>query len=489
MKLLETIDEIILDEAIKDISLIRKYEGYMREPLVVQQIDGIIDRLKSLTNFIGTNRNGKRLYFRTDYEGNAEKKDKSYAYYVIQMRLDDYKYYISPKLYKDGYAKDSSGRQVKIGKILNMLINKAESEGRKEYFRDLLQKYNQDPMRLQGQMSKNKKLIVMSTANYDIMGMTQGRSWQQDSCMRLDSEYNQGSRFVHCDIQYGTIVVYLINEDDKNIENPLGRVLVKPYLNFKDHTDVYYAADKKEYGGQTGFGTLIDDIFRDLQDDKEGKFVMNQNLSAQGRNVVHLGSKILTQKIVNDYMSSDEFKGSIHLSNTVNNEYEYVKVISDVEILDRGVSYFAINEFPNLESIDNLHTNMNVFIDYSDKLTKLTNINSESFFKFNKCDNVQYISGKFDRDLSFEEMNIHPNLDLSNVIFNTRWTLEFDRCELYSLPKLPPTLKYMRFSNCSMMDTLPKIIGDGGLVISFSVNDESELPIIPENRNYTFEIE
>lgn len=489
MKLLKTINEIILNEAIKDISIVRKYEGFIREPWVTQQIDGIIKRLKGLDNFIGTNRNGKRLYFTTEYEGKDPKnEDNNSTYYRLQHLFDDNKFIIVKDMYKDGYCEDKSGRKLRIGKVLNMLINKAESDHTKEQLRDLLQQYNQDPIRLQGQMTKNKKLIVMSTANYDIAGMTQGRSWQQDSCMRLDSEYGQGATFVHCDIKFGTIVVYLINEDDKNIKNPLGRVLVKPYLNFKNHTDVYYAADKKEYGGQTGFGALVDDLFQDLQDDKEGKFVINPNLSPQGRNIVNAGSRILTQKMVDDYVNSNKFSDVIHLSNVIDNEYEYVKEINDIKLLDKSISYFATNEFPNLESIDNLQSVIAVFIDYSPKLTTLTNITSE-YFKISNCNNVQYISGIFKKDLSFEEMDIHPNLDLSNVTLNTRNVLEFIECSVHSLPKLPPILNYMRFKYCSMMDELPAIIGDGNLEISFKVRDESELPIIPENKNYKIYIE
>jgi hypothetical protein len=47
MKLLETIDDIILSEAIKSIEMIRKYEDYTKKPYVVEQVNAIIEKLSS----------------------------------------------------------------------------------------------------------------------------------------------------------------------------------------------------------------------------------------------------------------------------------------------------------------------------------------------------------------------------------------------------------------------------------------------------------
>jgi hypothetical protein len=430
------------------------------------------------------------LYFTTDYEGkDPEQNFDVDTFAAVKMRLGDNRFHVSLQLYKDGYteAEDNGGRKLRIGKVLNMLINKADSEEKKEYLKDLLQKYNQDPMRLQGQMTKKKKLIVMSTANYDIAGMTQGRSWQQDSCMRLDSGYGQGATYVHCDILFGTIVAYLINEDDKNIENPLGRTLVKPFIDISGPSrNVYYAADPKEYGGQTGFNSLVSDMFIDLQTEKEGKFKLHPRLSSQGRDVIKLnyGPKMIDQKIVNDLIKPASWGNGKSVSfYGHHDEYVNVKELRDVRLPNDTTFY--LDGLKMISVINNLDTENYSRIANCPRLIEVTDINSEGSFTINSCDRLQTVSGIFIGYLFFEALKTSPNLNLIDVRARL---IEFVDCNIPIVPQISPRLRKLVLKRCTLPNELPENLGSGNLHIVFEDTQEKDLPKIPENKNYTVEI-
>jgi hypothetical protein len=488
MKLLETVDDIILSEAIKSLEMVRKYEDYTKKPYVVEQVNAIFEKLKTLDNFIGTNRNGKRLYFTTDYEGKEpESVMDNTTYNRVDYELERANFNINKDFYKNGYAEDRSGRQIRIGKVLNMIIKKEESEERKEHLKNLLQQYNQDPVRLQGQMTKKKKLIVMSTANYDIAGMTQGRSWEKDSCMRLDNAYGQGGTYVHCDILFGTIVVYLINEDDRNIENPLGRTLVKPFINVKNGSDVYYAADPKEYGGQTGFNKMINEIFVDLQQGREGDFKLHPRLSVQGNGRITLKKpiKIIDQSFVDNRMNDSTFndKDKYVFINGYDSDTQNITLVNKIDLSSNVLFY--VDGLNKLRVIDDVECET-FSVANSNNLTDIKNLYITNRFTINKCSSVKNISGTFLSYFEVERMTISSSMNLIDVITSK---ITFDQCSIWSMPQISPRLRTIIFDRCNMeIQELPENIGNGKLNIIFRGTDSSLLPKIPENKNYTVTI-
>jgi hypothetical protein len=94
-------------------------------------------------------------------------------------------------------------------------------------------------------------LICISRHAYDIAGMSTDRGW--DSCMTLpgdkrnpDGGVNQ--HLVPMEAKWGTLIAYLIREDDKNIEHPVGRMLIKPFINTSDENSVYMVPCTGGYG-------------------------------------------------------------------------------------------------------------------------------------------------------------------------------------------------------------------------------------------------
>lgn len=94
---------------------------------------------------------------------------------------------------------------------------------------DLLTFFANDPIRLGknilSAINSNNLWIVISNHAYDIAGMSTNRDWT--SCMNIINGDNKV--YVKHDIQYGTLVAYIIDKKDTNIQHPYGRILIKPY--------------------------------------------------------------------------------------------------------------------------------------------------------------------------------------------------------------------------------------------------------------------
>lgn len=116
--------------------------------------------------------------------------------------------------YVAGTGKDSHGRIVKIGKYL------AKDP-------DLKKMFDSDPKRKSlVNATRNHQLICISMHPYDIAGMSTDRGWV--SCMNLKDGSNK--RFIKQDIAGGTLIAYLIDPQDKNINKPIARCLAKPFF-------------------------------------------------------------------------------------------------------------------------------------------------------------------------------------------------------------------------------------------------------------------
>lgn len=81
-------------------------------------------------------------------------------------------------------------------------------------------------------------MIVVSRKAEDIAGMSTDRRWK--SCMELPG-YDKNKMFggsfhsrLFYDIKLGTLVAYLIRKDDKEIEDPLARIAIKPMFSTDD---------------------------------------------------------------------------------------------------------------------------------------------------------------------------------------------------------------------------------------------------------------
>ncbi len=150
---------------------------------------------------------------------------------------------VTPESYLRGYCQVGK-RTWKIGKLLDRLrrnelkgigavSTKKRDEINYEYTDNqhgIMHKYETSESRQSAKkmekLDDNKNLLVVISQNpFDIAGMSTEKDWT--SCMTLGS----GSQYtsVFDEIEDGGLIAYLIKEDDKEINNPLARVLVKRY--------------------------------------------------------------------------------------------------------------------------------------------------------------------------------------------------------------------------------------------------------------------
>ena len=217
-------------------------------------------------------RDRNRLYFPLGSELFSSKTVQNSISKEVAEYLDSIGYEIED--YKAGYCKkiDSEKKNiVRIGKILSG----------KDGNSDLLKKFNEDTSRalVQKLTKEGGDLVaVISRHPVDIAGMTSGRKWEKGSCMNI--EKGVAKKYVIQDVKEGVLIAYLIKDDDKNIQNPISRLLIQPYINVKNDNDLLYVPMKQDaYGVEDkDFRELINNWLDSWQSEKTGIFKFNCNL-------------------------------------------------------------------------------------------------------------------------------------------------------------------------------------------------------------------
>ena len=244
------------------LDLAKEYTSIERNPEIQKQLDDIFSKLESKTN--KKSKRGDRLYFKF----NIETTSKSEIEPEVQSTIEKGNYKI--KDYKKGIAQDKYGRDVKLGKVLNRLKAK-----------DILNKFNTDPIRTGKNIDTS--YIVFSKHKYDIAGMSTDRGWS--SCMNLYGGLN--AHYIQYDIEEGTFIAYLVRGDDLNIEKPIGRILIKPFVNIDDKDNVLYVPEDKVYGENAhNFRKKVVEVLEKLQDEKVGTFSLRGKLYCDGKTAV-----------------------------------------------------------------------------------------------------------------------------------------------------------------------------------------------------------
>lgn len=177
----------------------------------------------------------------------------------IQKTIEDQGFVVDD--YVAGIATNKDGiRKVKIGKLLS---DKPEES----------KLFASDKNR-QGTKASADALVVISRHPYDVAAMSTGRGWT--SCMDMIGGVN--NQYVIEEVNTGTIIAYAIHSDDKNINNPIGRVLIKPFINVQDKSDILLVREEKIYGTEIpGFFATVDKFLEKINEGKEGLYCVNDD--------------------------------------------------------------------------------------------------------------------------------------------------------------------------------------------------------------------
>ncbi len=194
-----------------------------------------------------------RLYFQFPQEEIKVEPDP-----LVTASLKDLGYDVDN--YKLGLAvKDR--RKIKIGKVLSK--NPAA-----------LKAYMKDPARAGTQ---KKYEGVISRHPYDIAAMSTHRGWT--SCQDFIRDPETACEYVPADIQAGTLIAYMIKTGDRDIKSPVGRILIKPYINTKRETG---------YGmANISYGTVTDEFKEEVEN-----FVDWLNKQKKVKGLFQLASKV-----------------------------------------------------------------------------------------------------------------------------------------------------------------------------------------------------
>ncbi|GAB5387968.1 MAG: hypothetical protein Alpg2KO_09360 [Alphaproteobacteria bacterium] len=213
--------------------------------------------------------------------------------------------------YEDGYAVDPDKQRRRIGRVLR---------GAGE--QDLFDAFTKDNSR-----SAARQMVVISRHPYDVLRMSTMRGWQ--SCMTKGGMYWNK---VPNDIANGSMVAYLVSENDPNIDDPMSRILLKPYKNDQGEM-IWYPGDV--YGmGHDGFAKTVKGFVEDTFNlDKQGLFKVN--------NVYRDGAPQAVRRLPADCrgIKAEQFFDMAGISWHKDEETGAVVVPGDADITGCGVTH------------------------------------------------------------------------------------------------------------------------------------------------------
>jgi len=176
--------------------------------------------------------------------------DRNYNRVYFKLKIDPTKFKVEPpqelydylrwnrysiKDYSKGICIDGDGNERKIGKVLNDRNQP-----------DLLKLYSDS--KTDSLKNVNDLMVVISRHPYDIIGMSTNRGFK--TCHDLNDQRYGGLHLggIRGTLERGALIAYLIRENDKNIQNPISRILIKKYA-FDDELipDVTYGTRVQEF--------------------------------------------------------------------------------------------------------------------------------------------------------------------------------------------------------------------------------------------------
>lgn len=249
---MKTLYQVLLEKL--TIGQYREYAYVKRDERAEAWLAAFWERVKDVPG-AEVSKNGHRIYFKFQLpEKDLEYGDQQDTYSshnessMLKKEIQDYLLNQGYDVTKFDYIhgtfdyvmKTQRGEKTRTAKVGKALKNAPE----------LMARFAADPVRLTSKLDTKKMMIVLSNHAYDIAGMSTDRKWT--SCMDILKGSNK--HWVKEDIKWGTVVAYLIEESDKNIENPLGRILIKPY--FDENKAIVYFPEPTVYSPYVGLDSM-----------------------------------------------------------------------------------------------------------------------------------------------------------------------------------------------------------------------------------------
>jgi hypothetical protein len=393
-----------IDEAVA-YSVAKKYLEIKRSPEAEERIKQVFTNLKSLPNARQLDKRGWRISF--PYTNDSTEDE-------IENILKKYQFTI--KDYRNNLAIDiRSDKEIALNKALT-IISKKEPDAK-----ELLDRYAS--IKSRGIIDKDDDLIIIfSSAKYDIVGMSTGRMPSWSSCMNVIKGGNQS--YVEKDIKEGTIICYLTESSDTNIEEPLGRVLIKPFLNIENEKDVILYPDQKTYGNipnSEKFTDIIDDYMEKTQklsgtykrlgclydDSYRNEIEGKETIRTRALKKLEKGEKITDP----EFMSLPLINKRQFIDNIIDNAnrldptvYSFASQSQKKKYITRLIQYKRIDDLEDYITIDAPKDMRTIIIDY--KINLGVHIGSEEIKYATQEQKEKYIDVRLHYKLSENELEI-----------------------------------------------------------------------------------
>ncbi len=414
----------------------------------------------------------------------------------LGYQINSFEDYLNNKVYKIGDTKNP----MKIGGLLN----KTNSDLFKRFDTSLERKEWKDKI---NNSDKDLKIII-SRHQYDLLGMSSGRDWRLSSCMRLGSKDDKVYRDILCgvddggrddsrikdenssffgwvesegvaksnflkrEIVEGTLVAYVVKSEDVNINNPLSRLLIKPYVNNNDETDIVWVSADKVYGQYIGgFKSSVDEWLSSWQgDDFGGLYYIKGGLYDDGKFKVNIfpkgidgNMKLFLDKVVGGTWVINK-KGEVTVSGDVYMVNMNLTEIPVKFLYVSGSFNCADNQLTTLKNCpDSVGMNFNCF---ANKLTSLEFAPTSVGMDFDCSDNKL-------TSLMGSPKNVGRTFDcsynqLTSLKFSPKsieWSFNCSKNQLTSLDFCPKKIRWM--FNCSY-NQLTSLVGSPKKVQDFN---------------------
>ena len=233
--------------------------------------------------------------------------------------------------YIDGKARFGESKNTKrIGQVFSQLERSAD-EVKKSEIKRLLKGFIEDPIRKQGKGSEY--IVCISRHPYDVAGADTNRDWE--NCMTIGTGTN--FKYLIHDVKEGSLVAYLIKNDDKNINKPLANCAIKPYINSQNKSDVILLRDSKTYPQPyPDFENTVSSWLDEINGKKEGIYCLHPKLYKDTFGSSYINIKDLTPEYVRKICSIYGIKGI-----KINPDLS-VNVKGDVDLSDKNLQSIPI---------------------------------------------------------------------------------------------------------------------------------------------------
>jgi len=352
IKLKQLLETQLIKEALP-LDMARNFVSIKRNPEITQRLDSVLDAIKQRPD-AKSSRRGDRIAVKfeskeTVFNPGQDSLSHQFTnfYPVLKQYVVDANAFSQRENFDTfelptvdqiiyGQVKDAYGRTTKMSKFIAALVTQTDVKGfipklerhvetdakgkrmlvgtggsrpwddvlaqikqeAKKKIDNILKLYDTIPEIQRARENKVKTYyIVFSKHAYDVAGMSTNRGWT--SCMNLYSGINK--HYIQYDVENGTMVAYLVANDDLNITRPIARVAIKPFVNTDDATDVFYEPEERVYGSPPHtFLEAVNNIVNAAQPGKTGRFKMVDTLYCDSkRYLTKYGTDNIEQLVAN----------------------------------------------------------------------------------------------------------------------------------------------------------------------------------------------